>query len=132
RACGLRVYARLLDPALGGRHLMSGADDQAYTETYRGVTQSSGWGTYPSLPRHSSSAVGPFRFPGTRWQGRMMRVAGEGHNIRTLRHDQRQTSTTPDHWRNPGLSGFAAARHRRLPAYDRAALCRPREIDSRA
>ena len=34
--------------------------------------------------------------------------------------------------RNPGLSGPAAARHRRVPAHDRAALRRPREVDPRA
>ena len=34
--------------------------------------------------------------------------------------------------RNPGLSGAAAARHRRVPAHDRAALRRPREVDQGA
>ena len=34
--------------------------------------------------------------------------------------------------RDPGLSGVAAARHRRLPAHDRAAVRRAREVDQGA
>ena len=34
--------------------------------------------------------------------------------------------------RDPGLSGAAAARHRGLPAHDRAAVRRPREVDQGA
>ena len=34
--------------------------------------------------------------------------------------------------RNPGLSGAAAARHRGVPAHDRAAVRRPREVDQGA
>ena len=34
--------------------------------------------------------------------------------------------------RNPGLSGFAAARHRGVPAHDRPALRRPRKVDQGA
>ncbi len=45
---------------------------------------------------------------------------------------KRKTASTSRARRDPGLSGFAAARHRGLPAHDRAALRRPRKVDQGA
>src|SRR5258707_6810691 len=60
------------------------------------------------------------------------RTACKGAQQKELGHDFSQTPANYRPRRKPLLSGAAAPRHRRIPAHDRAAVRRPREIDPRA
>src|SRR5205085_11283740 len=57
------------------------------------------------------------------------RTACKGAQQKETGHDYSKTPAIDHLRRKPLLSGAAAARHRRLPAHDRAAIRRPREID---
>ena len=70
-------------------------------------------------PRHFAAAA-------HRW------AAGKGHNNKESSHDHPQATAGSRSRRNARLPGSAAARHRGLPAHDRAAVRRPREVDQGA
>src|SRR4051794_16692261 len=69
---------------------------------------------------------------GTLW--RLRKIAGcvQGGTTKGLGDDDPKIPAIYRSRRKPLLSGAAAARHRRFPAHDRAAVRRPREIDPRA
>src|ERR1700722_6166123 len=62
------------------------------------------------------------------------KIAGrrQGGTTKGIGHDHSETPAIYRSRRKPRLPGAAASRHRRLPAHDRAAVCRPRKIDPRA
>src|ERR1700687_1727585 len=81
-----------------------------------------------------SEAQGPCD-PAASWH--LVAVAREadceqGGTTKGKGHDYPKTPAIYRSRRKPFLSGSAAARHRRFPAHDRAAVRRPREIDPRA
>src|SRR6202046_1448510 len=65
---------------------------------------------------------------------RLRKIAGrrQGGTTKGIGHDHSETPAIYRSRRKPRLSAAAASRHRRLPAHDRAAVCRPRKIDPRA
>src|ERR1700710_925736 len=68
---------------------------------------------------------------GTLWRLRIDAGCVQGGTTKGTGHDDPQTPAIYRSRRKPFLSGTAAARHRGFPAHDRAAVCRPREIDPR-
>src|ERR1700754_1853509 len=65
---------------------------------------------------------------------RLRKIAGcvQGGTTKGPGHDDPKIPAIYRSRRKPLLSGAAAARHRRFPAHDRAAVRRPREIDPRS
>src|SRR5665213_771288 len=70
--------------------------------------------------------------PGTLWRLRKRADCVQGGTTKGIGHDYPKTPAIDRPRRKPLLSGVAAARHRRLPAHDRAAVRWPREIHPRA
>src|ERR1700710_2785835 len=77
----------------------------------------------------TAEPAGNFR---TLWRLRKMADCVQGGTTKGPGHDDPKIPAIYRSRRKPRLSGAAAARHRRFPAYDRAAVRRPREIDPRA
>src|ERR1700731_1513725 len=70
--------------------------------------------------------------PGTLWRLRKIADCVQGGTTKGKGHDYPKTAAIDRPRRKPRLPGAAAPRHRRVPAHDRAAVRRPREIDPRA
>src|SRR5712671_7121794 len=83
--------------------------------------------TSESVRRIYRNFRGGFSYPPSGAHGSL-----RGTTIRISGHDQRKAKAPSHPRREPGLPSAAVARHRRLPAHDRAAFRRARKIDQGA